>query len=444
MMTLLHPNVEKGKMMIRIAVIGSEQLIRHVLKTKKDDVELVPCIYKTPEEAPALVKEVKNNIHVLFFAGPIPYFLSQQEIQKSGLPSVYIPSDEYSIILSLYHIRYILQEETKSISIDISDQDYVYNVFDELDISKDSLFVKEYEGNYNLGSLVAFHYNLWKQGKVDFVLTSVEAVYVKLNELGVKSMHIIKPQKNISDALDRAIDQGKIRNSKKAQIVVGLVTIEDPSCSFHNAENELHHNPSMKAYQILKEFVKKINASVLQLEKNQFILYATRGAIEKITNGYSELPIAAEMEKRLEVSISFGFGFGLTTKEAQENANIALYHSRHSVQGKAYVVTDKKVVIGPLDSQPQQYALRSMDEDILSISKKTGISVSNVSKIVEFLNFRNFDHFSANDLSDYLHLSKRSAERMLKKLLDHHLAQIVGEEQPYQKGRPRSIYKVNF
>lgn len=35
------------------------------------------------------------------------------------------------------------------------------------------------------------------------------------------------------------------------------------------------------------------------------------------------------------------------------------------------------------------------------------------------------------------------SERTLKKRIDHHVIEIIGEEQPYQQGRPRAVYRWN-
>ncbi|MDD1368253.1 hypothetical protein PTB13_09285, partial [Bacillus sp. MHSD17] len=49
-----------------------------------------------------------------------------------------------------------------------------------------------------------------------------------------------------------------------------------------------------------------------------------------------------------------------------------------------------------------------------------------------------------SDLSEYLQVTRRSTERLLKKLVDYGYAHICGEEMPYQQGRPRAIYELNL
>jgi predicted transcriptional regulator len=53
-------------------------------------------------------------------------------------------------------------------------------------------------------------------------------------------------------------------------------------------------------------------------------------------------------------------------------------------------------------------------------------------------------HFTSADLAEYLQLTRRSAERMIKKLHDHGYIKVVGEEMIYKQGRPRAIYQLNM
>jgi GGDEF domain-containing protein len=439
-------NVYKGGafLIVRVAAFGSEQMIQRILEIKNTNIEIVPYMYETPEASPSLVKQVESNIQVLLFTGPIPFFFAQQEIKKIGLPAVYVPFDELNIALSLYYIRYVLQEKMNRISIDIPNANQVYNVFRELKINSDNLFVRQYAKDYNTDQIVAFHYDLWKKKKVEFVLTSVRAVYLRLQALGINSLRMIVPEKNIQDAMNDAMARGELAIRKGSQIAVGLVSIDNYNEVATKSGDFVSQEVTLQLHQILLRFGKQIDASILHLGKDQFIIYGTRGGLSQVTNQYSELHILSEIKKLMGITITVGFGFGFTAREAEQNANIALYHAKKSEGNKAYVVTDEKKVIGPLNDRAQQYFLRSVNQQILSIAEKTGISISNLSKIQDFLKLRKASGFSSGDLADYLQVSKRSAERLLKKLLDNKIAEIVGEEQPYQKGRPRSIYKIKL
>nr|WP_255551463.1 HTH domain-containing protein [Sporosarcina sp. E16_8] len=63
---------------------------------------------------------------------------------------------------------------------------------------------------------------------------------------------------------------------------------------------------------------------------------------------------------------------------------------------------------------------------------------------MQYSRVRQTKQFTANDLALYLDVSRRTAERTLKKLVDYKYATIIGEEMTYRQGRPRALYEFNF
>ncbi|MDQ0889806.1 hypothetical protein QFZ81_004894 [Paenibacillus sp. V4I9] len=440
-------------MNIRIAAFGSEKLIHQVLQYEKQfkNIQIIPYIYSKPEESAELVKYAKT-CDVLFFTGLIPYIISKEEIKNKNLPAVFIPFNEYSVILSFYYVRYGLNQNSDRLSIDLPFSKHAYKVFEELEIDTESIYVTDFQQvqsgmRFDMDKLVEFHYNLWEQKKVDYVLTSVSSVYSKLLHLGVNVYRMLFPEKNIKSAIRNAVAQGELLVSKNSQVAVGLVSIDRFTDSNVSDMDSTSQEIVLKLHQILIAYFKKINASIQYLGQDRFLIYGTRGSVNYITNNGAKIHVLDEIREKLNITVSIGFGFGLTVNDAEQNAQIALFHAKKST-GQAYVVTNEKEVIGPLGDEPQDklqsYSLRSEDKNILSIAEKTGISVANLSKIIGFLEIRGTDGFTSGDLSDFLQVGRRSAERILKKLTDNDFARIIGEEQPYQKGRPRSIYNITF
>ena len=78
------------------------------------------------------------------------------------------------------------------------------------------------------------------------------------------------------------------------------------------------------------------------------------------------------------------------------------------------------------------------------MAKLTSLSPLNISKIINFSNERQSAQFTSQNLSEYLQVTRRTTERIIKKLVDNGYVKIVGEEMTHQQGRPRKIYQLNF
>lgn len=435
-------------MRIKIAAFGPSGTMEKLLESvSHDTIDITPFIYKDPKESPGLVRDA-YGFDALFFTGPVPYFFSLKEIEEKKLPATFVPFDEYGVSLSLNFVKTHLGFHTNKLSFDIHDSQYIYSVLKELNIDAESVFIKEYrtlikEDFPFSDELVNFHYSLWQKGKIDLVITSINSVYETLKDLKANCFRMIVPRKNILDALNNVYSRCELILSKKSQITVGFVSIKEYGDILKRKGKIGGQELVLELHQLLLQFGKEINASIHYLGNNQYILFGTRGPLEYITNEYQELPILSKIQELLNIHVSIGFGFGISANEAEENAQIALnYAEQIKNKGSCYIITDSKLVIGPLDENVTGFHLRSENDLILSISKKAGLSVSSISKLLKFWEIRGYKGFTSKDLADYFQFSKRSSDRMIKKLLDANFMHVSGEEQPFSKGRPRSIYII--
>jgi hypothetical protein len=432
-------------MLIRVAVIGSHKMVDMVSRlNRSSNVYIQPYIYNQPEESAALVNEARGN-HVALFTGPVPFLFARKKLDEIGLPAVYIAFDELMVLLSLYHIRNLLFIDTDRLSIDIPQKQVVYNVLEEIGANPSNIYVKEHQTetggqlHHFVDELVQFHNHMWRAGNVDFALTSIQSVYEKLHQLGVPCLRMVVPKKNMLDALQHAVTKAELVISQSSQIATGIVYIDTPRDYEPDKRDYLH----AIAHQQLSAMCQRMNASLARADTDTYMIYGTRGGIQQITDNYTSVPLLDKFTGFNGIKISFGFGFGTTARDAEEHAQIALYHSKQCDTHAAFIVTEDKKVIGPLNNVAiKTFHLQSQNDRVLAIAKQTGISVSTTTKIIDFLNLRKNRSFSAVDLANYLQVSKRTAERILKKLVNKSFAEICGEEQPYQRGRPRSLYRI--
>ncbi len=439
-------------MNIRIAAFGSESLIEIVKQyvSHFQGVELIPYIYDTIEESVELVGR-SIDVDVLLFTGSLPYMLSRNEIIKKGTPAVFIPLDEYTVLHTLFNVKYHLKCST--FSIDVLDSVNVYEIFNEVSVGIEDVYIKNltniYDDNGKLKNeeIIQFHEDLWNSGKIEIAVTCLSSVYKELKKKEIPVKQMIQPQKTIKDTIIQAIMHGELELSKKAQIIVGIISIDNYQALIADKGSYLAESNSLVLHQLLLDFSSEIHASLQRVGKDEFIIYGTKGSFEIVTNQYRELPVLLKMKKLLNVKVNVGFGFGLTTKEAENNAQIALQHSaENSEKNCAYIVNADKRLLGPLTQVPidELYSMENGFEYdyLLNISNSSGINLQNIRKIVEFCKLISFQPFSAAELAEYMQISRRGAERFIKNLVNSSFARIVGEEQVSQRGRPTTLYRL--
>ncbi|WP_338753364.1 hypothetical protein [Bacillus sp. FJAT-52991] len=432
-------------MSIKVALFGPEEMVKLVkeLESTVEGIEIIPYVYQTPRETEQLIQKA-FDCDIYLFSGIIPYYYSKRFFHMFDRPAIYIPDNELSVSLTLLSLFYHHQVGFNRLSIDLPDRKYVDSVMKQLEMKPEVLYVQDYpwmkekyDKDFQVNDILSMHRDLWNQGQVDVIITSIHAVSDRLKQEKIPCVRMLEPERNIIDSLKEAKMLGELQQSQQAQVALGLVKLE-PS-------NETDNKANSHIYQGLMGLAKKINCTLQQSSSDFFVLYGTKGSMEFLVKNINLLnPVYARVEQQGKV-VSIGVGFGLTIVEAERNAHIALtYSEKQANENAIHIVTEEQTVINPKKESHTVSVLKSENEDVIQLAKSLKISVMNVMKMVQFLASRPMNHFTANDVSDYFEVSKRSAERLLKKFADGGYLHVVGEEQPFQNGRPRSIYRLDL
>jgi hypothetical protein len=413
------------KLTTKIAVIGSREFINKILPiaNQVSEITIEPYVYQQPQEAAELVKNM-TPCDAVFFSGALPYYFSRKVLENLKLPTFILTQDEISVAASLLSITNNKQIPLTRISIDLFDTTIINNVLAASDSKINPNHIFDFkrqilDGSFDLEKIVQFHCSLWKQGVIDTALTSVHAVYHRLKALGIPVTSMADPQVSIIRGLQTAKDQAVLFKSKAAQVAVGYLSLQ------YQEQDQIG------------QLAHLLNAYVQPLNNNLYVLYSTQGEMDRNRlNDFLE---------NWKSAILVGLGYGATMKEADQHAKIALRFAEKELSAKSgYILTEDKELVGPFPFEHKQHSLKNDHPELLLIAKATKLSPANLSKILEFSRTWPSHQFTAADLADYLQITRRSTERIIKKLVDTGYAKVTGEEMVYLQGRPRAIYELNI
>jgi hypothetical protein len=418
-------------MVIKIAVIGSADFLKRIqsLSTQVSDIQIDEYVYQEPQDATQLVKTI-NPCDIIFFSGALPYYFSREWREQLTIPTHYLAQDEMSVTSTLLAVSYHKKVLLTRLSIDLMDAKFVTNVLADIDCEDQVVHVMDYqdmlESHFDLNRIITFHQTLWNQGIIDLAITSVHAVYDQLQQLGVPVMRMINPSDTLIRGLHDAKTKAQLVQRQSAKVAVGYIYI--------NGTHELKKEK-------IAAIAHRIDATVQQMKPNLYALYSTQGNIENLLNNN----MLRDFFNKDQKHVKFGLGYGETIFEAGQNAEIALrFAKKEGEESCAYILTEGKELNGPYPQEYKQQRLAIDQPEFLKMAKQTTLSPANLSKIIQFGKTKNARHFTAVDLANYLQVTRRSTERILKKLADQGFVLVVGEEMTYQQGRPRAIYKLNI
>ncbi|WP_047151792.1 hypothetical protein [Aneurinibacillus tyrosinisolvens] len=420
-------------MKLKIAVVGPEILVHDISKVTEEfeEIEVIPMIYSSELEAPSLITQLKEFADLFLFSGQAPYYLSQKVLPDDHR-AVFIPfegTDIYSVLAKIYQAYHFFP----IISFDCFSPQHLQEVYEEMGLAEVSRFTKTMEGYWDSEELFHHHMHLWTEKKVQVIATGLHSVYKRLKQLKVPVFLIKHTKQTIRETVKKAILMGNEQKKHGAQITVLQFQIDDDNCHFDTWEKGEY----LEVKQKILAYGNELFSSSGIIDGKTITLYTTRGILEKVTNHLKEYTVLNEIRTKFAHTISLGIGMGNTGESAVYNASRALLFARQNGGNCAFLIDDEKKAHGPLGfSHPLEYSLINVQEG--------NFSSLTVRKFFAWLSIMRRDRVTAREVSIGMNTSDRHAIRILKKLRDKGVAEVIGKESMNQRGRPRPIYKIDL
>ncbi len=412
-------------MKIKIAIIGSTDFCLRTkqLVSNRKDIEFNWYRYAEPSEAPRLLQTLKP-CDALLFSGSLPYFYSKKLLDNLPIPAVYLQQDETAVAITLLQLSAHNQQNLSRVSIDVREQSNIEHVLNDLGRSVDLPFIHLLQDDVKITTITSYHQTLFLQGETDIAITSVHAVFEQLQQRNIPACKMIDPESTILRNIELAKQHALLHKSNSAQIAVGIVKSISPRL-------------------IVETTIAKM-ASIMQagwsVQDEDFILYTSTGNFESAIKNREFLSTFQSLDTTAKMS----FGCGESIIDATENANIALNLIKKSDGHSFYMLDANKILHGPFPQSDVAVEMKTTEPALVEMAANTKLSPANISKLMQYSLIRQTKQFTANDLALYLDVSRRTAERTLKKLVDYKYATIIGEEMTYRQGRPRALYELSF
>lgn len=142
-----------------------------------------------------------------------------------------------------------------------------------------------------------------------------------------------------------------------------------------------------------------------------YTLYTTMGNIEFSLRNNEFLSLFQTFATKAKLA----FGCGETIVDATENARFALNLIHESDSQSFYMLDANKKLHGPFPQSNTAIAMKINEPVLVEMADKTKLSPANISKLLLFSQSRHAKQFTATDLALHLNVTRRTAERTLKR-----------------------------
>lgn len=424
----------------KLAIVGPSDSVTLIASVARDyaDMDLIPIIYESAREVPAILEEKVRQADVWLFSGIAPYNYAL----KSGIndrPFVYIPHTGSSLYRLLLQMTLQCGLSVDAISFDTFSSKDIEEFFADLDMKAPRYYVKAFTGVETNVDMTAFHEALLRQGKVKTVITCFLSTYNRLKAKGVPVFRIWPTRDNIRATIDVARRACETMRFQDSQIAVQHIRVDQ----FEKLQ-QLHSSYELKQldlrlYEQLVSYAQTMEGSIVYHGDGRYTIYSTRGSVHAMTAGFRNMPLKETLAGAFSFTLSGGIGFGWTAYDAERNAVTALGLAK---PGDWMIVHADRTAEGPLGSVVlMRYAMTGSSDELKKVADKLSISVTTLNRLLAAGNQVAKRTIKADELAVILALTSRSARRLLGLLTEHGLAEVVGEE-VRGKGRPSKVYRL--
>lgn len=433
------------KQHIKIGVIGTETIVKKVMKVIPSFPSLTPIIriYSKVEEAPVYAKELENEAEVLLVSGPAAQRRIKEKLH-SHIPILFMSVNDTALIMGLVRA---FQEGVplKGLSIDTLTESMVRTALNEAGMQHIPFECFDGPAYATKEKLIDFHKQQFSSGQCTMVFTSEEAIVQELDKLGIPNQWLIPAERDIIVSLERALLATETRRNKEAQIVVGLLHVDQYNNLIlkSNSEHEMQ-KIKLDIHRKVLDYVESLDGYLSHLGGEEYLFFTTRGVLERETGGYKTIPLAKDVHHTFGASLSIGIGFGDSANEAGTNARKALRKAKETGGNSCFIVREDAALIGPLEmADAMQTVLSVKDHKLLKQAEEAGMTSEYISKLLT--NAARFDkvEYHVHELSFLLGVTSRTIHRLLQQWIDHGLVESAGMEK-MPKGRPRQIFRFVF
>ncbi|MFY0542868.1 ArsR family transcriptional regulator [Brevibacillus sp. H7] len=432
-------------MKLKLGVLGADDSLQ-VIQSVVDEfteIECLPIVYWREEEIFDLLQPYANQADMWLFSGQVPYAMVKEwgEIKQ---PMGYVPHIGASLYRTLLYLSHEEKLNVNELSFDTFHPDEFNRFLEEAGISSKPGYLKYYQGAIHASELAAYHEQLWRSGRTKGAVTCLRTAHLELQRLGVPVYRVLPTRTGVHSAISMLLRTYEMLHFKDTQIAAQMIEID----SFRGLDKGTFstdeiHNLEIKTTEKLLRYAKQLQGSLKMAGPGRYVIFTTRGQLRDVTRNFTSVPEIEELYGVKGDMVTCGIGIGKTAYEAEIHAGTALLHAKEYGTGTWMAFFDDKTIAGPLGRQ-EQITYTSVSDQLQHISEQTSLSVMTLSKLDSILKKRGKPEISAHELAQYMQIMPRSARRILMELESKGIAQVVGEENPHPRGRPRKVYRITL
>lgn len=420
--------------MITVAIISPFRFldsIEDVIRANDFGCSFQNYTYDQLTDIDSIYVKCQQDCDIILFSGELGYHYMLSHYPDNSLPcafTFYGIADVLSILLS-FHIRHPDVAMSRIYLDFLTPLNNYMNLQDYLPPEQLPYFFEE--GNYDYEHITRRGISLWKEGKIDYVLSRSINNLQEWDRLGIPYEALYPTERMIRNSIEEAVNRERLKNLEDTNIVTFI----------------LHMPGNDEVPQVEKEYrMATLYKYLVDYRKINNLDYSIRQGFDRFVcrSSYSGSALKSldfhrilnALQERLDFPFSVGIGIHVNEQTSQYHAERALLESNRYGHNEGFLISgEPEILTGPL-SKNSIIRYSYQDINVTQFARRLGIGNAHLLRLVGLYRNDPTVLLTAADLSPLLGITLRSTRRILQKLYDLGMIMPVTENTDNNRGRP--------
>lgn len=424
--------------MMKIAIVGAEDSVNKTYNILKNTNYNVTFFLKKEDQIKNTTKWImqeEENFDGFFLTGiGIYHSLLKCEQASFNKPIAFLKRGAMSLIKTFWELKKTMSLKNLKIGFDIVEEQTFINICNEFSIKLENYYHQEYIFCKTENAYLKNYVDMYKNKKINCVLTSFGYIYKELKKLNIPVFRIQATNIEIEEEFKDLIYRIKLKRAEKNKIGVVILKINKNYMTTNILEERIFIE------KMLIQYSKDIKGSVQSISADEYLLISNTELIKNDESLQSLFDIIDLCAKK-HILVDIGIGEGSTVFNAEKNARKSLSFCKKEIENSIFISSDNEIK-GPLFKK-KELSLK-IDNNLKQISENCKLNLS-IIQTLNALQEKEMDYFfTSYELAKYLNITERSINRILKILIENNYVEEKKDTSKIGAGRPRRIFKFNF
>ncbi len=440
-------------MNFRLAVVGHSSSVKEIMQIvaeKFDNVETSGVELSSDEmtdEAVQTLKDLLPRLDGVLYTRNDPYKLIISRLDHAGVLARYVNVDAASFVHSLLIASLRYHSDISRVSVDTLDYNTVISTYRSLEFSPQNvqpvMVSVDTNAEHFVDATAQAHREIYRNGLCSVCITNIRSVQDSLLAEDIPCVLITPSPDNYINEIRRLVLHWQtVKKARESTVIVRIRAELDNDYYLHQKTMVQNVLDLGKLSESIVMFAQLINGAFIHVGEQDFVIVCGYEELSHATDQFTHMELLAQVYASTPYRLAVGIGVGINLQTSMANAELGAQRSWVEGCNRAYVVYAENRIVGPLQPNELLHTREArFDHHLAKVAQDCSLSINTIFRIDTFIRKKNNGSFITAELAQELHVSFRTAARIVEKLEKNGYAVEVGRSAITGRGRPTRLFR---